>query len=133
MPADNRDLLQVLKTELAFLQAGGYRKTARAPWRAPFYFEDSPTCPRLVRFAPGIQPCRECVLFSLVPGRFRAEHLPCRYIPLNAQGDTLDSMYRWATPLELRTAFEEWLEHMISRLECERPTMLGFDHPQLLA
>src|SRR5215467_3388585 len=130
MPADDRDLLQVLKTELAFLERGGYKKTARAPWRAPFYFEDSPTCPRLVRFSPGIQPCRECVLFPLVPGNVKAEPLPCRHIPLNAQGDTLDSLYRWATPLEMREILDAWLRRMIARLECERPATLGFDHPQ---
>src|SRR5437588_8343104 len=133
MLVDDRDLLQVLKTELAFLQAGGYRRMARAPWRAPFYFEDSPTCPRLVRFSPGPQPCRKCVLFGLVPSGSKAEPLPCRYIPLNEQGDTLDSMYRWATPLELRETFQTWVQRMIVRLECGRPATLGFDPPQLVA
>jgi hypothetical protein len=133
MAGDDRDLLQVLKTELAFLKNGGYRKTARAPWRPAFYFEDSPTCPKFVRFSPLPQPCSECVLFELVPHSEQASPLPCRYIPLNEQGDTLDSMYRWATPLEIREAFESWLKQMIVRLESEHRTVLGFDHPQLMA
>jgi hypothetical protein len=130
---DDRDLLHVLRTELEFLHAGGYRRVARAPWRAAFYFEDSPTCPKLVRFSPGVQPCRGCVLFQLVPGDAKTEPMPCRHIPMDEQGDTLDSMYRWATPLELRAVFEGWLQRMIARLERERPASTGFDHLQLMA
>ncbi len=41
---DKRDVLEVLRGELAFLDTGGYRKAQRYPWRPNFVFEDSPTC-----------------------------------------------------------------------------------------
>ena len=44
MANDDRDLLTVLKAELAFLEKGGYRHSPSARWRPQFIFEDSPTC-----------------------------------------------------------------------------------------
>ena len=42
MAIDDRDLLDVLKFELNFLEKGGYGSSPREPWRAPRIFEDSP-------------------------------------------------------------------------------------------
>ncbi len=44
MPKDDRNLLDVLKFELEFLEQGGYGRLPREAWRARFIFEDSPTC-----------------------------------------------------------------------------------------
>ena len=44
MPADQRDLLTVLKQELEFLEQGGYRRCSEKNGRPLFIFEDSPTC-----------------------------------------------------------------------------------------
>jgi len=44
MPRDERNLLEVLKSELRFLQKGGYGRLPCAQWRAPLVFEDSLTC-----------------------------------------------------------------------------------------
>jgi hypothetical protein len=86
MQGDDRDILQVLKTELQFLRRGGYRRVARAPWRAPLYFEDSPSCPRLRQFSHKSQPCQDCVLFQLVSPEAQDENVPCQHIPLTADG-----------------------------------------------
>jgi hypothetical protein len=43
MLKDKRDLLEVLKAELEFLQMGGYRHASRVGWRPEFMFQDSPT------------------------------------------------------------------------------------------
>jgi len=61
MPNDDRDLLEVLKFELQFIEKGGYGRSPRQAWRAPLIFEDSPTC---LDFAlpQKIYPCSECVL-----------------------------------------------------------------------
>ena len=133
MTPDQRDLLVVLKTELEFLQRGGYRRVARAPWRAPLYFEDSPTCPRLAKLAECEQPCSYCVLFQLVPKPFRDEPLPCRHIPLTEDGQTLQILYRCATPLEIRTAFEGWLRLMIEQIKAERVFAANWNPLQLSA
>src|SRR5216683_336770 len=44
MYKDERDLLDVLKAELAFLEKGGYGRSPHESWRQPLIFEDSPTC-----------------------------------------------------------------------------------------
>ena len=44
MQKDERDLLDVLKFELNFLEKGGYGRSPRESWRPVFIFEDSPTC-----------------------------------------------------------------------------------------
>jgi hypothetical protein len=39
MPRDDRNLLEVLKFELSFLEAGGYGKSPRAPWCAMLFLK----------------------------------------------------------------------------------------------
>jgi hypothetical protein len=65
-------------------------------------------------------PCSECVLMQLVPLEFRAAKIPCRHIAFNANGETLDSMYRYADQSDLEIVFANWLRTTIARLEEER-------------
>lgn len=119
---DERDLLDVLKFELRFLESGGYGRSPRAPWRPQFIFEDSPTCMNYdCKENPG--PCSECVLMALVPPEARGEKIPCRHIPLNAVGETLDSMYRSAEQHEVEETVGSWLRATIARLKEERKTL----------
>lgn len=117
MASKKRDLLQVLRLELEFLKGGGYRKSSS--WRPQFIFEDSPTC--LNYGDPERKTsCSECALMSLVPAEFHQGHPPCQYIPLNEQGDTVQSLQQWSTPEEMEAAVSEWLMNMIQKLELER-------------
>lgn len=119
MYKDERDLLDVLKFELDFLEKGGYGRSPREPWRPQFLFEDSPTCMNYdSKDQPG--PCSECVLMQLVPLAFRKAKIPCRHIAFNADGETLDSMYRYADQSETEIVFANWLRTTIARLEEER-------------
>ena len=43
MAKDNRDLLQLLKDELDFIEKGGYGRSVRTPWHPTSAFEDSLT------------------------------------------------------------------------------------------
>ena len=61
MPADDRNLLEVLKRELKFLEAGGYRNASDVQWRTKFIFEDSPTCLNFQRTTDP-RPCDDCVM-----------------------------------------------------------------------
>jgi hypothetical protein len=119
MARDGRNLLTVLKAELEFVQKGGYRLTARSFWRPQFIFQDSPTC---LNFdgTQIPQPCSNCVMSELVPPLLRQSKVPCRYIPLNDQGETIDSLYRTATLEELEAALTNWLVSTIQKLEQER-------------
>ena len=65
MQSDERDLLEVLKFELKFLEDGGYGRLPSARWRPQLIFEDSPTCMNFNSQEEG--PCSDCVLMQLVP------------------------------------------------------------------
>jgi len=107
-----KNLLQVLRNELQFVQKGGYR--APLVWRAPLIFEDSPTCPK-ERCSTCPDP--NCVLMSFVPKECRSEAVPCRHIPLDEIGETVDSLYRTATNEEIEQTLQSWLLKTIRQLE----------------
>src|SRR6202166_2802746 len=113
MYKDERNLLDVLKAELAFLEKGGYGRSPRESWSQPLIFEDSPSCMNCDS-KDHADPCSACVLFQLVPPQFRGNQIPCRYIPLNAVGETLDSLYRSS---EVEEVFGNWLRTMIATVE----------------
>jgi hypothetical protein len=131
MTVDKRDLLEVLKDELAFLEQGGYRNPSKATWRPHLIFQDSPTCPKFEASQPQ-QVCSSCVLTPLVPEDLKGRKVPCRFVPLNDQGETIDSLYRSGTQQEVESTFKEWLKNTIDRLELERRESLRASlHPEI--
>ena len=126
MQKDERDLLEVLKFELQFLENGGYGRSARTPWRPQYIFEDSRTCMNYdSKEHPG--PCSDCVLIDLVPSQLRSAKIPCRHIPLNTSGETLDSLYRYHEQSEIEEKVASWLRATIRNLEEER-VAIGRSH-----
>src|SRR5262249_21128550 len=103
MRKEDADILKMFQFQLSFLEDGGYRHAARAPWRAALVFEDSPTC---INFDASARqhPCGECPLMEFVPVQYRQEVAPCRFIPLNECGQTVDNYYRCGTQIELEEA-----------------------------
>jgi hypothetical protein len=120
MTQPERDLLELLKFELKFVEDGGYGRSPHTPWRPTYIFEDSPSCPNLGDPARP-HPCSECALIKFVPGELQNENSPCRFIPLNEKGQTIDYFYRCGTQAELEEAFAGWLRAQIARLE-QRPS-----------
>ena len=104
--------LPALKDELVFVRKGGYRQPL--DWRPHLVFEDSPRCPRERGSA-----CLEtdCALMRFVPTECRFEAVPCRHIPLNGIGETLDSLYRTGTNEEIDQGLESWLLNIIHQIE----------------
>jgi hypothetical protein len=122
MAQDERELLDVLKFELKFLEDGGYGRSPHTPRRRQVAFEDSPTCPN---FGDPTRPhsCAECLLMRFVPRELRGQVSPCRHIPLTDKGETIDYFYRGGTQLELlklEEALAGWLRKQISRIEEHR-------------
>jgi hypothetical protein len=115
MATDGRNLLDVLKFELEFLEQGGYGRLPRESWRARFIFEDSPTCMNFS--SKDHEPCSECVLAPLVPENTRNEPSACIHIPLSLSGETLESLYRTGTQQEIEETVGAWLRETIRRLE----------------
>lgn len=119
MQKDERDLLEVLKFELEFLQNGGYGRSPGTSWRPQYIFEDSPSCINYDS-KENAHPCSECILMHLVPPECHSEKVPCRHIPFNVAGETLDSLYRYSDQHEIEETVGNWLRATIQRLEEER-------------
>jgi hypothetical protein len=124
MVLNRQAVLNALRAELAFLKSGGYRNPSRAAWRPQFIFEDSPTCLNRILTRPR-KPCSECALAGFILQGFATRRSPCRYIPLNESGDTIDSFYRTGAREELESAVEEWLKATIRRVEREEAEYPG--------
>lgn len=118
MAKESRDLLEVLKFELEFLEQGGYGKLPREAWRSRLIFEDSPTCANFN--STEVIPCSECALAPLFPENARGEDIPCDHIPLTKRGETLESLYRTGTQQEIEDALGIWLRATIKKLEAEK-------------
>ena len=88
MSEDKRDVLEVLRYELNFLEQGGYGNWYSTPWGPASIFQDSLTCPN---HGDPTRPhaCHECLLYDFVPEEYRTEDVPCHHIPLNRQGVTV--------------------------------------------
>jgi hypothetical protein len=116
---DDRDLLEVLKFELEFLEKGGYGRSPRQAQREPHLIEDSLSC---LNYALGVKehPCADCILMALVPEKDREKRAPCNHIPLNESGETIDTLYRYASQPEMEETFRAWLKATIARLESEQ-------------
>jgi hypothetical protein len=110
--ATTNERLVVLRNELQFLDRCGYRSPIQ--WRSPRIFEDSPTCPKDPWAAC---PHGDCVLLDFVPEQSRQEAIPCRHIPLDESGETLETLYTTATNEEIQKTLREWLLKTIAGLE----------------
>jgi hypothetical protein len=124
MPGDNRDVLEILESELRFLESGGYRVSPTMEWRPKFILEDSPTCLNYASLQR-LLPCSECALMRFVPQDCCGERIPCRHIPLNVEGYTVDTFYRLGTQEELEVAWAGWLRNTIQQLERESAQQQG--------
>jgi hypothetical protein len=111
---DDRDILEVLKAELDFVDKGGYACSVRAPWMPVSIFRDSPTC---VNFGDPerARPCSECPLMEFVPPEHRSESVPCHRIPLNRYGQSVADLT--GGQIDQEEALRMWLCSMISRIE----------------
>jgi hypothetical protein len=116
MRTDRQHTLEVLRNELHYIEQNGYQNAMG--WRPQLIFEDSPTCPNFREFGKP-HPCTDCALIEFVSPEHRHSTDACRYIPLDDAGQTLDSLYRWASESEIETLVMAWLRKTIARLEQE--------------
>jgi hypothetical protein len=59
---------------------------------------------------------------KFVPDELQKENSPCRFIPLNENGETIDYFYRCGTQLETEEALAGWLRSRITRIEQQLAT-----------
>jgi hypothetical protein len=111
----NPDVLAVLKSELRFLESGGYKYCLLRPWRPQLAFIESRTCQK--NRVGGPQNCDGCVLIQFVSSEWHEEKTPCWHIPLNEKGQTVESFYHWGTEDDLERALRNWLGATILSIE----------------
>ena len=129
MAHDPRRLLAVLEAELEFLETGRYLGPSQPAWKAPSLFLDSPSC---LNFKQPHRPypCSECFLIDFVPASSLEENVPCHFIPLNAQGETINSLERQAHQSEMEEALKKWLRATIAHLRAaQQPTQIAINSP----
>jgi hypothetical protein len=118
MPNENFELLELLKSELSFIEQGGYGRPVRTPWKSTTVFRDSPSCLNF-NDAERPHPCSECALMQFVTPEQRSADMPCHHIVLNSEGQTVDSFERSGTQRELGDGLAAWLRTTIARIESE--------------
>jgi hypothetical protein len=58
-----------------------------------------------------------CPWRAFVDLKHQGEETPCRHIVIGKHGETIDLLYRTATPEECEESFHAWLVAAIERLE----------------
>ena len=119
MASDERDMLEVLRAELDFIEQGGYGRSPRNPHQPKSSFQDSLTCINYAS-AERLHPCNECHLIDFVPKEARCENVPCHFIELNESGETLEELEAADNQHRLETALKNWLKARIKEIENSR-------------
>jgi hypothetical protein len=119
MDKDDRDILDLLKDELEFIEKGGYGRSVRTPWKPTSTFQDSLTC---INFGDPTHshPCDECLLVDFVAPEVRDAPVPCHQIPLNDAGETIEDLELKDNQAKMETAVKNWLHAQIERIEKRR-------------
>ena len=113
---DERDILEVLKAELDYIEQGGYGRSVRTPWKPTSVFQDSLTCLNY-GYPYRAHPCGECFLNDLVPPERRAEAVPCHHISLNAEGETVETLELTDNRQQTEETVKAWLRAKIREIE----------------
>jgi len=119
MANGDRDILEMLKEELDFVEKGGYGLSVRTPWHRTSTFQDSLSC---INYGDPYraQPCNECHLLDFVNPEHQGEEVPCHFIPLNADGDTIEDLEFKDNQAKLEEEIKRWLREKITEIEQER-------------
>ncbi|HJZ78982.1 MAG TPA: hypothetical protein VKD91_01510 [Pyrinomonadaceae bacterium] len=116
----DRDILELLKSELSFIEEGGYGRSVRTPWQTKSVFQDSLSCLNY-GYPYRAHPCAECPLLDFVEPCDRSQSVPCHFIPLNEAGTTIEEMEMEGNEAKLENAVKGWLRGKISQLEAKSP------------
>ena len=116
MAKDDRDILELLKAELAFIEQGGYGRSVRTPWLPKSAFQDSLTCVNY-GYPYRAHPCTECQLLDFVDDGHKGEQVPCHYIPLNEAGETIEDLEAQLNQPKLEATLKRWMRGKIREIE----------------
>src|SRR4030095_11615575 len=118
MAKDDRDLLELLKEELSFIEQGGYGRSVRTPWKPTSTFQDSLSCINY-GYPYRAHPCNECQLIEFVSAEHQGKEVPCHFIPLNEAGETIEDLEAEDNEAKLEQKVKDWLRARINEIEEE--------------
>ena len=121
MANDDRDILELLKLELDFIEKGGYGRSVHTPWKQKSTFQDSLTCINY-GYPYRAHPCNECHLLDFVSPEHHGAEIPCHYIRLNEAGETIEDLEESENQAKLERKVSEWLRAKINELEEDQAT-----------
>ena len=91
MANDDRDILEVLKEKLDFIEKGGYGRSVRTPWKPKSVFQDSLTCINY-GYPYRAHPCNQCHLLDFVSLNIRVKISPATIFRWNEAGETIEEL-----------------------------------------
>jgi len=122
-PNEIREIISQLKLERDILKDAQGRPRS-APSKDDRLFRDSILC---LNFNVDFErhPCNQCLLWDWVPDKHRYEAIPCHFIPLNQQGQSIADLEAAGKREEAEQALLAWLQASIQKLEgqLERSTV----------
>ncbi len=122
MPIDKKIMLDALKMEIMVIEKGGYSPSVHFPHAEPRIFRDSISCLNLgLADDKKEHACSACFLIDFVPAQYKnSNDDPCHKIPLNAEGDTVDSLLASGVRSEdVQAEVLAWLKATVKKLESE--------------
>jgi hypothetical protein len=116
-----RDLIRALKLEIQVIEKGGYKPSVHAPHEEPRVFRDSVTCLNMGLADDKKElSCSSCFLIDFVPPEFQGSNDdPCHKIPLNENGDTVESLMKIGDRSKVEAAVLAWLKKTVAKLEAD--------------
>jgi hypothetical protein len=119
MAKDGRDVVEVLQQELDFMEKGGYGRSVRTPWLPKSIFQDSLSCLNY-GYPYRAHPCSDCHLLDFVPPEDRSEMVPCHFIPLTDNGETIEELESEGNDSRMEKLVRNWLRVQIDNIQNER-------------
>lgn len=119
MATDDRDILELLYEELDFIEKGGYGRSVKTPWKPTSVFQDSLSCLNY-GYPYRAHPCSACHLIDFVPAQAYGETVPCHHIPLNEDGETVETLETEENQQKKEETVKRWLRDRIRQLEQAR-------------
>ena len=118
MSSKKADMIRLLEAELDVIEGGGYGLPAGQPAVERPMFLHSLVCINHWQVPDHDSECHDnCVLLDNVPEAHKQEKLPCHFIPLNAKGDTVQSLETSGDREATQEKVKQWLRARIEELK----------------
>jgi len=118
MTSKKADMIRLLEAELELIEGGGYGLPAGQPGAEKPMLYHSLVCINHWEVPDHDSECHDkCVLLDVVPEDRKAERLPCHFIPLNANGDTIHSLETAGEREAVQEQVKRWLRERIDKLK----------------